>query len=426
MRKHLLYCCIGLLSAAIALMYPQFCRAAARAQEASLQESAGSASSRALKAYDRLPLYFIANRGQVNKKVVYYETGAEHATFFTRRGIVVSLRHGAGKAAKTHRCNLRIGMAGMNKQVRIVAEDAQPGKVNYFLGNDPHQWHTGIPTYRAVVYKNAYPGIDLKFYGNNRRLEYDVIVKPGADPSRVRFTYSGARDVHVTAAGDLAVESGAGRLLMKKPEIYQELHGRRVSRQGKFEVRRDTPVGARPCTFTCSFDVGAYDRRAPLVIDPVLTYSTYLGGSGADSACAIAVDGKGNLYITGQTSSLNFPDAPQSGTGGGACDAFVTKIAAGGQGLVYSTYLGGGNVDTGFGIAVDSMGRAYVAGQTESANFPTTPKAFQTALGGQANGFVTEIAANGQSLVYSTYLGGNGYDSANSIAVDSYGHAYVA
>ena len=225
---------------------------------------------------------------------------------------------------------------------------------------------------------------------------------------------------------------------MKKPDIYQELGGRRVLRQGKFEVRQDKPAtasekvahtGAKLGAFICSFEVGAYDAKFPLVIDPVLVYSTYLGGSGENEASAIAVDGSGNAYVTGLTSSTDFPisnSALQSTNGGSVCNAFVTEMAAGGQGLVYSTYFGGSYEDTAFGIAVDNSGNAYIAGLTESADFPTTANALYSSLNGPADAFVTEIAAGGQSLVYSTYLGGSGYDAAFSIAVDSSGNAYVA
>ena len=421
--------------------------------------------SRVSEMYGRLPLYFTANRGQVNGKTLFYETGFGHATFFTRKGLVLGLRKADGqlnrkrseserrrarrerspaeKVAAASAAQLEIGMAGMNKDVQIVPEDTQRGTVNCFIGSDPRKWHTNIPTYGAVLYKDAYPGVDIKFHGNNRRLEYDIIVKPGADPSRVRFQYSGAKDVHVTDAGDLAIELKDGRLLQKKPCIYQEINGRRVLRQGKFEVREDKsaggvlntfdkagPHGAKLGAFTCRFDLGAYDRKVPLVIDPVLVYSTYLGGNGADEAYSIAVDGNGNAYVAGLTLSTNFPNdnAIRTKFAGGATygDAFVTEIAAGGKSLVYSTYLGGSGDDQAHGIAVDTAGNAYVTGWTDSSDFPTTQSAFQPTPKGGEDAFVAEIAAGGASLVYSTYLGGSGDDYGDQIAVDSSGNAYVA
>ena len=423
-----------------------------------------AAGARASKLYGRLPLYFMANRGQVNDKVLFYEKGPGHATFFTRKSIVMSLRGAdgkinrtgheaararalpgkspAGSAAGVRSSFLEVRMLGMNKDVRIAPAEAQSGKVNYFIGNDPGKWRMNIPTYGAVLYKNAYPGIDVKFYGNNRQLEYDIIVKPGADPSRVRFRYSGAKDVHVTAGGDLAIELAGGRLAFKKPLIYQELDGRRVLRQGKFAVRRDKremtvlnasdktgPAGAKLGAFTCRFDIGAYDRKSPLVIDPVLIYSTYFGGSADNEADALAVDSSGNIYVTGITTSTDFPvkNGAQAAYAGGTTfgDVFVTKIAAGGASLVYSTYLGGTGNDWGSHIAVDGAGNAYVTGGTYSIDFPLQ-KALNSSLAGGEDAFVAEIAAGGQSLVYSTYLGGSDDDEAWGIAVDSSGNAYVA
>jgi hypothetical protein len=220
----------------------------------------GKKSSTA-RAFGRLPLYFIANRGQVNRQVAFYETGSGHATFFTRKGIVLDLekresprepRGGktAGKKAfagktparrgeEARSACLGIGMVGMNKDVQILPEQPQSGKVNYILGSDPRKWRTNIPTCKAVLYRNAYPGIDIRFYGNNRRLEYDVIVKPGADPSRVRFRYSGAQDVRVVENGDLAVDFAGGAVIQQKPVVYQMVAGKRVARSGAFLVRED-------------------------------------------------------------------------------------------------------------------------------------------------------------------------------------------
>ena len=413
--------------------------------------------ARVARAYGRLPLHFIANQGQVHGGVAFYETGPGHAIFFTPQEIVLALtevsNHGKangkpvygdslpGKIADLRTSYLRIAMIGMNKDVRVVPEEPRQGRVNYFLGSDPAKWRTNIATCGAVLYKNAYPGIDIRFYGNNRLLEYDIIVRPGADPSVVKFRYCGANDVRVTKGGDLDIELGGGAVIQKKPVVYQRTAGRRVMRSGSFTVRKtpekstvsktSTGSGQFHRTFTCGFDLGHYDKNSPLVIDPTIAYSTYLGGSGqyGDSAEAIAVDAGGNAYVTGYTSSADFPvtsGALQTTIKSSEWNVFVTKMAASGAKLVYSTYLGGSGCESASAIALDSSGNAYVTGFTTSADFPVTSGAFQATLKSTyGNAFVTKIAANGAKLVYSTYLGGGLGDSASAIDVDTGGNAYV-
>ncbi|MGC9197115.1 MAG: SBBP repeat-containing protein, partial [Syntrophobacteraceae bacterium] len=338
-------------------------------------------------------------------------------------------------------CYLFIGMPGMNKDVKIEAQEVQKGKINYFIGKDPGKWKTNIPTYKAVLYRDVYPGIDIRFYGNNRGLEYDIIVRPGANPSTVRFRYSGAKDVEVSGNGDLCVDVAGGRLIEKKPTIYQRVCGKKVLRWGRFVVREEPKVLRsarglpRVCagyrTYTCRFDLGPYDRNAPLVVDPSLVYSTYLGGSGqyGDSASAIASDASGNAYVTGFTSSVDFPTTSggfQTSLRSTEWNVFVTKIASDGSSLVYSTFLGGSGFEGANGIAIDSSENAYVTGYTASTDFPTTSAAFQKKLNSTyENAFVTEISTDGSTLVYSTYLGGNGGDSAKGIVVSPSGNAYV-
>jgi hypothetical protein len=284
---------------------------------------AAAGKAAVVENYGRLPLFFIENRGQVDQRVKYYARGSGHTTFFTREGVVLSLAQGQkdngrkpGRpgldAAPAHREEaLRpvqyavVGMqpVGMKKKVQIKALQPQEGKVNYFIGNDPKKWRTGIPTYLAVVYEEAYKGIDLKFYGHGRQLEYDVVVKPGADPGQVRFAYQGVKELRVTDAGDLAlVLPDGGELLQKKPYVYQEINGERVLREGRFRIAR-----ARG-QWRCGFQVAAYDKSRALVIDPVLlSYSSYLGGTENDIGHGIAVDSQRNVYITGETLSDDFP-----------------------------------------------------------------------------------------------------------------------
>ncbi len=468
--KVFLFSVIALCSGALAFLCPKIFRVSIAGRGASLPigSSAGLdgfrpvaagavAKTRAWRMYGRLPLYFIQNRGQVDPRALFYETGPGQAVFFTRKGLALRLPSAAcGVAPKKPRAwrapilpgktqtglpcafgssALGIAMAGMNKNVQIVAADPRSGKINCFKGNDPRKWRTDIATYGTLIYKNAYPGIDVKFYGNNRRLEYDILVKPGADPSRVKFRYSGARDVRVTKSGDLSIALSGGRLIFKKPGIYQQIDGRKVWRQGKFDIRKDKSVAGGSKTsektgdFTCGFDLGAYDPKIPLVIDPQLVYSTFLGGTATNDAYGIAVDGADNIYLTGNTTSTDFPtmNPYQSSNAGGSTygDAFVTEISADGQTLVYSTYLGGSADDMAYSIAVDASGNAYVTGWTDSSNFPCSPNPIQSGNNGGTDAFVTEIAPGGSSLVYSTYLGGTGTDAGNHIAVDSAGNAFV-
>ncbi len=432
---------------------------------ATAQRAEDANNARVQAAYGNLPLSFIQNNGQVDQTVMFYEQGPGHATSFTEGGVSLSL---SGPAAKT--AEVTLVPVGGNPHPVIVAEGLQEGKINYFVGNDPTQWKTGVPTYQAVRYQEIYPGIDMKFYGNNRQLEYDVIVKPGADPAIVEFAYEGIEGLRVTEAGDLEIRLTDGAITQKKPIVYQQIDGKRVDVEGAFTVHADasaaTPRGAY------SFQVVSYDRAHDLIIDPVLIYSTYLGGIGNDQGRGIAIDSSGNAYVsgiragdafvtklngagtailyhtvfggtandgghgividsgnnayvTGFTQSINFPFTPgvaQPATGGGD-DAFVAKLDSAGA-VAYATYLGGSGDEAGNGIAVDSAGNAYVTGQTDSTDFPTASP-LQGANAGGVDGFVTALDAAGAVLTYSTYLGATLADSGQGIAADSAGNAYV-
>lgn len=368
--------------------------------------------------YARLPLSFITNQGQAPAQVKYYSQGGPQTLSFTPEGIYLYLPKGKGTAGAG--AVIRLTPLGLRRGAELTALEPQEGKVHYFLGNDPKKWHTNLPTYRAVLYREAYPGIDLKFYGSGRQMEYDIIVKPGADPGRVQFQYSGIKKLALTAAGDLAITlPDGGELIQKKPLIYQEIAGRRLPREGCFKVAR---VAGH---WRYGFQVAAYDRGHPLIIDPVLVYSTFLGGANQDVGNAIAVDQEGNAYVTGVTQSADFPSKPLAALLGPE-DAFVTKINAAGTGLVFSLFLGGDGHDGGTGIAVDSARNIWVTGYTESGNFPVSAGGYQQTFGGGSrDAFVTKIKADGSQLLYSTYLGGSGYDLAHGIALDAAGNAYV-
>jgi len=368
------------------------------------------AGSELMETYLRLPLHFIKNEGQVDEKVKFYERGARHSTFFTEDGVYLSLLK--GEEAVT------VGLAPVNgrEKQEIIGEGRLEGKVNYFIGNNREKWKTNIPTFGVVRYVNIYDNIDIRFYGNNREIEYDVVIRPGGDPSRVRFSWEGIDRLRVTEEGDLFIDIRGGNLIQKRPSIYQEMDGRRVEIAGGFRVYDRNTYG---------FQLASYTEEHPLIIDPVLVYSTYLGGSDWDWGYGIAVDGSGNVYLTGLTDSTDFPtQAPFQPNNAGGLDAFVTKIHPSGDTLVYSTYLGGSYLDYGYGIAVEGSGSVYLTGSTGSTDFPTQAP-LQPNNAGSEDAFVTKISPSGDALLYSSYLGGSDWDRGYDIAVDGSGNAYL-
>jgi hypothetical protein len=378
----------------------------------------GAVRARVINSYGRLPLYFVENRGQLGPQVRYYEKGAGHATFFTPDGLVLSLSRGSAEKAKSE--TFRLSLAGADKDAEISATGVLPGRVNYFSGSDRTKWAANIPTYSTVTYKNAYRGIDVKFYGTGGKIEHDVVVRPGADPSKVRFSYKGVNGLKVTEDGDLVISLEDGEIIEKKPIVYQVLNGRKVQVESSYRL-----LGKKDGAYEYAFNVASYDRSKDLVIDPVLDYSTYLGGSGADTALAIAVDSTGAAYVTGSTFSPDFPvTGALQGASAGAPDVFVTKINPTGTALVYSTYLGGTNLDQANAIAVDSAGNVYVTGFTSSADFPTASPINAASAGGN-DIFLTKIDPTGAALVYSTYIGGTTDDIANGLAIDAAGNVFI-
>jgi hypothetical protein len=312
---------------------------------------------------------------------------------------------------------LRMKLRNANPAAKVTGEDELAGTSNYFIGNDPAKWRTNVPTYAKVKYEGIYPGIDLVYYGNQRQLEYDFIVAPGADPHRIAFAVRGAKRIRRDARGDLVLtmKTGEDEIRWHKPVVYQEKDGTRREIAASYAITAANRV---------TFELAKYDASRPLYIDPLI-YSTYLGGSWYDSGSAIAVDSAGNAYVTGVTNSTDFPTMnPLQPANGGGYDAFVAKINPAGSALVYSTYLGGSGDDWGNGIAVDGAGNAYVVGQTASTDFPTV-NPLQPANGGGYDAFVTKLNPTGSALVYSTYLGGSNGDGAYGIAVDSAANAYV-
>ncbi len=465
------------------------------------------APTRAVEAYGKLPLAFEANQGQTDPRVKFVSRGSGYALFLTGDEAVLSLRSqksGArsqnqeakaenGKPAESFRllarprdpwplvmrgsfpsfdnlqsailnpraaspeslvpAVLRMKLVDANAHASITGLDELPGKSNYFLGNDPKKWRTKVANYARVRYQGIYPGIDLVYYGNQRQLEYDFEVAPGADPRAIRFDVEtenskpgtgtltpnpsprgkgwpggpGEGALRIDANGDLLIASGAGLVRLHKPVVYQRTPdaGPRTTRRfvgGRYVLLAGNRVG---------FEVGAYDHSRPLVIDPTLSYSTYLGGSNYEYPTGIAVDSAGNAYVVGTTQSVDFPTAGPTSGPEGYNDVFVSKLNAAGSDLVCSGYLGGSSYDSGGGIAIDAPGNIYVTGGTSSSDFPIVGTVLKDTLTGY-NAFVTKIKASCSGLDYSTYLGGantpngpGGDDWGQSIAVDASGNAYV-
>jgi hypothetical protein len=342
---------------------------------------------------------------------------------------------------------LRLKLVGTNPAAQVTALDELPGKSNYFLGNDPKKWRTNVPNYAKVQYKEVYPGVDLVYYGNQRQLEYDFVVAPGADPKAIRLGFETgnskletgdskletrnskfAPPLRIDADGDLVVSIEGGELRFHKPVVYQSRNSVYAAGSSQFTIQNSELLDGRYVLLAdnrVGFEVAAYDRSKPLIIDPVLSYSTYLGGSQEDTPQAIAVDSSGSAYVTGRTYSLDFPThGPFQSSNAGSSDVFVTKLNANGSALVYSTYLGGSDYDRAYAVAIDASGNAYVVGRTASTDFPTQ-NALQASNAGLSDVFVAKLDANGSSLVFSTYLGGSGTDHGYGISVDSSGNAFL-
>jgi hypothetical protein len=391
------------------------------------------------ESYGQLPLSFEANSGP---GAAFMARGAGYGIYLDGAGVQLALDKGgcASGAACAHHADLvRMRLAG-SAAATPAGEQMLPGTVNYFIGSDPAQWRANVPTYARVRYPAVYPGIDLVYYGNQRQLEYDFVVAAGADPKPIRLQLSGVKQLRLGDDGALLITARGGSLAFHKPLVYQLVNGRRVPVAGRFTLLARSTVG---------FRLGAYDHARPLIIDPVLSYSTYLGGSGysggyGDEIMGIAVDAAGEVYVAGTAISTDFPVTKGSyqktnhGNNDGYYNVFVTKMNSAGTELVYSTYLGGSGTYYGGdycdALVVDGSGSAYVAGQTFSLDFPVTPGVIQaknhaTANNG-SNAFVTKLNAAGTKLIYSTYLGGSGPggwgDWVRGLAVDGSGNAYVA
>ena len=386
--------------------------------------------------YRKAPLSFEANVGQADKSVKFVARGVGYQLHLTSTQAVLSLNKEAGGKDKQSEKNfrsrqnsrtsdvVRMTLLNARSDATVSGEDVLPGKANYLLGNDPQSWRTNVATYGKVRYKNVYQGIDLVYYGNQRTLEYDFHLAPAANPEEIRIGIEGVKRTEIdSVTGDLIMRFSSGEVIREhKPVLYQEVDGVRRAVSGRFVFRGRNQIG---------FKVGAYNKSRPLVIDPVLVYTTYFGGAGDEATTGIAVDSAGSVYVTGWfSSSLGFPVTPNAfqktqNNSIGNGEVFITKFTPDGAGMVYSTLLGGSSTDTSTGIALDNAGNAYVVGGTDSADFPLR-NAFQSTLRGFPNAFVTKLNTTGSDLLYSTFLGGSGNsDSGTDIAVDPSGNAFI-
>lgn len=393
--------------------------------------AATAPGSRAV-GWGNAPICFEANHGQAGDSASFIARGPAYYFALSPTTATVSLRKFKSTPAGGFDGfrSLHLEFVDANPQATVVGEGKLSGRVNYFIGGDPAQWRTGVPLFARVRVQAMYPGINLVHYGNQQHLEYDFEVAPGADPNRIAIRVEGADRITLTDQGDLVVRLGADEIRQPRPTIYQTVGGRRQTVTGGYVL-----ADAR----TVKFAVGEYDARRPLVIDPVLSYSTYYGGTGKDSAWGVVVDGDGSVYVAGE-SMAGLPTTAGTSTnryhGGtsGHGDAFVAKFDNSATNVIYLSYLGGSVDDVALGLAVDAQGSAYVTGYTDSPDFPRTSALFNAISGTPypivnvypTDAFVTKLGPLGTNLIYSTFLGGNGVDSGVGIALDPAGNAYVA
>jgi plastocyanin len=375
-----------------------------------------------MRTYGHLPAVFEPNVGQADPDVLYLSRPSGGTLALAQSGATLivpdpqanrsplALPHRPTHSMPTTAASLHMAFLGASPDAALKPLDQLPGRINYLYGSDPSGWHANVPTYSGVSYKGLYDGIDLGFSGSDGRLEYTFTVSPRADPSKIRLAFTGQSATRVDASGSLALRMGSMDLVQPKPVIFQDVAGLRRTVSGGYRLLGNGVV---------ALAVGPYDRSKPLVIDPVLSYSTYLGGSADDIPVGIAVDDQGEAFVAGLTDSTDFPSS--QGLNGGF-DIFVTELNPSGSGIVYSSYIGGSKDDEGEAIHLDSSGQAYITGVTDSTNFPTTSGASDRSFNGGAwDVFVSRLSSTGDALGYSTYLGGGKDDEGFGITLDATG-----
>jgi hypothetical protein len=450
-------CIAAVVAVALLVLFPISHRAAHATSPSSETSRAASQSTITPAARERLqatfaalPLAFEQNQGQTDPQVKYMARANGYTLFLTNHNAVFAFHSkssGSGLAARRHARSsisnnaavaqekpdsvVRMQIAGENPAAQIAAVNQLPGRTNYYIGNDPKKWHSNVPQYSRVAYKNVYPGIDLAYYGEQSKLEFDFIVAPESDPAPIGLAFSGAEHVSADASGNLVVSSASGDVVLHKPVAYQQQNGERQLVEARFVLKSNNQVG---------FQLGEYDHSRELVIDPTLTYGTYLGGAEEDEVFAIALDPSNNVYVTGESNSTSgWPTAAAGNVPAShSFDVFVTKLTSAGV-MSYTTFVGGANADSGLAIAVDSTGEAFVTGITQSSNFPTTAGVAQATTTNSSpcvntknNGttacsdaFALKLSAGG-AISWATFVGGNNDDDGYGIALDSTGNVWVA
>ncbi len=410
--------------------------------------SAKADTTRILENYSRVPLAFTLNNGQTDSRVKFTASGSGCDLFFTPSGttFLLSRETDASLARRAARKSvafkpasdsapepeieresfaLKVAFAGANDSPEVVGEDRLPWNNNYFIGKDPAKWRTDVPNFAKIRLKEVYDGVDLVYYGNKNRIKYDFVVRPGEDPSKITLTYdlgeNAGNALSINSSGELVIKTPLGVIREQKPYCYQRIEGKEVEIGIAYRI-----VDAGENLF--GFEIGEYDKRYDLYIDPEIVYSTFLGGDSFDHGEGIAVDSSGNAYVAGFTESPGYPVT--TGAHNTHFDSrdpivVVSKLNPNGNGLVYSTFLGGSRSSHGYAIAVDSYGNAYVTGSTYSSDFPVTDGAYDTSHNGSNDVFAVKLNPSGSNLLYSTLIGGKGYDRGFSIAVDTNGNAHI-
>lgn len=389
--------------------------------------AASSESACMEEAFEKLPLYFIENRGQLSDEVSFYVMGSEKTLYFTPKGVTMALlnrtKGDQGSRAAWNRWVVKLEFLGADADVALRGADKQQAEFNYFKGK-PEEWKTALQAFGSLIYSELWPGIDLVYTGSVNQLKYTFVVKPGADPSQIRLAYRGATGVALTKAGSLKVDTPAGGFEDGRPYAFQEKDGKPVEISMTYAMEE-----SRDGAFTYGFRIGEYDPSAPLHLDPqMMVYCGYIGGSNFDHGFDMAADDGGCAYIAGGTNSYSGfpvkvgPDLTYNSFG----DAFVAKIAADGKSLVYCGFIGGNDSDSAYGIGVDPAGHAYVTGYTKSTQgtFPVKVGP-DLSFNGDRDVFVAKVSTSGSALVYCGYIGGNGFDWGRGIAADPAGNAYV-